>query len=454
MPLTSHNPATGQNLKTYLEISDAELENKIAKSATAFESWRQTSFEERARILLAAQAELTNHAEYYGKIITTEMGKPITEAINESKKSGLNCEYYAKNGADFLTPEKIASEYAESYLRFDPLGAILFVMPWNFPFWQVFRMAAPTLIAGNTILLKHASNVPGCALACEKVWRKAGLPDGVFQTLLVGTDKVEKILRDDRVKGVSLTGSERAGSAVAKIAGAEIKPAVMELGGSDPFIVCADANLNLALNAARATRLLNAGQVCLAGKRFLVAEKIYDEFCARLTKLFAEYKIGDPMNMDTQMGPLVSERARTEIDRQVKESIKLGAKILIGGSPLSGPGYFYPPTILSELTANMPAWQEETFGPVAAIMKFSTDDEAIKIANDSRYGLSGAVFTASPERAQKFISKLQVGGIYVNDFFKSDPRFPIGGTKKSGLGRELAKYGIRAFVNVKTVMVK
>lgn len=454
MPITSHNPTTGQNIKTYPEISDMELENKIAKSAVAFEIWQNTSLKERAKILLAAQKELTNNAEYYGKIITAEMGKPITEAIAEVKKCGLNCQHYAENGANYLAPEKIASEYAQSYTRFDPLGTILFIMPWNFPFWQVFRMAAPTLMAGNTILLKHASNVPNCALACEEIWRQAGLLEGVFQTLLVGTDKVEKILRDDRVKGVSLTGSEKAGSAVAKIAGEVIKPAVMELGGSDPFIVCEDADINLALSCARATRLLNAGQVCLAGKRFIVQEKIYAEFCNGLKKLFEEYIVGDPSNANTQMGPLVNERARVEIDRQVKESVGQGAKILTGGAPLPGAGYFYAPTVLTDIKSNMPAWQEETFGPVAAIMKFSTDEQAIKIANDSRYGLSGAVFTKSSEKIEKFSVQLKVGNLFINDFVKSDPRFPIGGTKKSGLGRELGKYGIRAFTNIKTVVVK
>ncbi len=454
MAILSHNPTTGKDLKTYSEISEAELEEKIATSASAFENWRAMSFEQRARILLAAQKELTDNAEYYGKIITAEMGKPISQSIAEVKKCGLNCEHYAQNGAVYLSPEKITSEYAESYVCFEPLGPILFVMPWNFPFWQVFRMAAPTLMAGNTILLKHASNVPACALACEEVWQKAGLPQGVFQTLLVGTDKVEKILRDERVKGVSLTGSERAGSAVAKIAGEEIKPVVMELGGSDPFIVCDDADLSSALSCARTTRLLNAGQVCLAGKRFIIQEKIYDEFCAGLAKLFSEYKVGDPLDQATQMGPLVNANARAEIDRQVKESIALGAKILTGGTALPGTGYFYAPTVLSDVSPAMPAWVEETFGPVAAVMKFKNDDEAIKLANDSRYGLSAAVFTDSKQRQEKIISELKVGAIYINDFVKSDPRFPIGGTKKSGLGRELGEYGIKAFTNIKSVIVK
>jgi len=454
MAIQSLNPATGNVEKTFDAISKEELEEKLAKADATFHTWKHAPFAERARLLHAASEEMKKNARAYGEIITAEMGKPIAQATSEVEKCAWNCDHYADNGEAYLQSESIETEASESYVQYDPLGVILLVMPWNFPFWQVFRMAAPVIMAGNTVVLKHASNVPQSALACERVFRNAGFPEGVFQTLLVGSSDVETILRDKRIKGVSLTGSEKAGSIVAGIAGTEIKPVVMELGGSDPFIVLKDADIQLTCEQARISRLLNGGQVCISAKRFLVHSSRAEEFTSKLKDIFEGYTVGDPMDETTQMGPMSSESGLRDIARQVKESVDMGATVLTGGKQLDRDGIFYTPTILTNVTPEMPAWKEETFGPVATVMVFDTIDEAIALANDSSFGLGASLFTNNMDLAKEIIPKLESGMVFVNGFVKTDPRLPTGGIKRSGVGRELGFAGIRAFTNIKTVWVK
>ncbi len=454
MPIQSLNPATGQVEKTFDALSAEQIEEKLVKADQAFTSWKKTSFVERSKLLLAAAEELKSNARKYGEIMTREMGKPIIQAISEVEKCAWNCEHYAEDGEKYLQAEKIETEASESYVQYEPLGVVLLVMPWNFPLWQVFRMAVPVIMAGNTVVLKHASNVPQSALACEEVCKQAGFPEGVFQTLLIGSRDVEGILRDPRVKGVSLTGSEKAGSIVAGIAGTEIKPVVMELGGSDPFIVLEDADIEFACETARISRLLNGGQVCISAKRFLVHGSRFKDFCDRLKTIFDGYIVGDPMDEKTQMGPMSSEQGMLDIERQVNSSVEMGAKILTGGRRLEREGFFYTPTILTDITPEMPAWEEETFGPVASIISFDTVDEAIAIANNTTFGLGASLFTQDMELAKKVIPQIETGMVFVNGFVKTDPRLPTGGVKRSGVGRELGAWGIRAFTNVKTVWIK
>ena len=386
--------------------------------------------------------------------MTREMGKPITQAVAEVEKCAWNFEHYAEHGEAYLQPQHIETEARESYVQYEPLGTVLLIMPWNFPLWQVFRMAAPVIMAGNAVLLKHASNVPQSALACEEVFKNAGFPEHVFQTLLVGSRDVEGILRDRRVKGVSLTGSEKAGSIVAGIAGEEIKPVVMELGGSDSFIVLEDADVEFACETAKTSRLLNGGQVCISAKRFLVHSSRYKEFCDTLKNVFEDYTVGDPMDEATQMGPMSSEGGLLDIERQVNESVDMGATVLTGGKRIGEIGYFYAPTLLTDVTEDMPAWKEETFGPAAAVMTFDTIDEAIMLANNSDFGLGASLFTQDIQKVKEIIPRIEAGMVFVNGFVKTDPRLPTGGIKRSGVGRELGAWGIRAFTNIKTVWIK
>lgn len=454
MPIQSKNPATEQVEQTFDPLSDAELEVKLGTAHDAFFAWKKTTIEQRAALMQKAATEMRTHARDYGMLMTKEMGKPISQAVAEVEKCAWNCEHYAEHAAGYLAPEHIETTAGESYVQFDPMGVVLLVMPWNYPFWQVMRMAVPVLMAGNTIVLKHASNVPQCALACEEIFKKAGFPEGVFQTLLVGSSSVEGILRDKRVVGVSLTGSEKAGAIVSSIAGSEIKPVVMELGGSDPFIVLEDANVEFACEIARTARLSNGGQVCISAKRFIVHESKTEEFCERLTTIFENYTVGDPTQDETEMGPMSSEQGLLDIERQVNESVEMGAKILTGGKRVGEIGYFYAPTILTNVEEQMPVWAEETFGPVASIIPFKTVDEAIELANNTDYGLGASLHTQNMALAKELIPRIEAGMVFVNGFVRTDPRIPTGGVKRSGVGRELGEWGIRAFTNVKTVWIK
>lgn len=454
MPIQSQNPATGQVIKTFPELSEAELEKKVAQAQTTFASWRSVSFRDRAKKMKQAAILLKQNARHYGQLMAQEMGKPIKQGIAESEKCALVCDYYADHAEQMLMPEKVQTDASLSYVRFDPLGIVLAVMPWNFPFWQVFRFAAPALMAGNVGLLKHASNVPQCALAIEEVLQEAGFPKGTFQTLLIGANKVESIIKDPRVKAATLTGSEYAGSQLAMHCGREIKPTVLELGGSDPFIVLADADLDLACQTATMARLQNAGQSCIAAKRFIVMQEIADSFVTKFKKNFEAMKVGDPMDEATEMGPLSSLKARDDVHEIVEKSVAMGAKIITGGKHFAGPGAFYPPTILTDLRPGMPAYSEEIFGPVASVIVVSSEKEAIEIANGTSFGLGASLWTRDLKKAESLVPQIEAGAVFVNGMVKSDPRLPFGGIKRSGYGRELSHYGLKEFVNVKSVWIR
>lgn len=455
MAIQSKNPATLEVTKTYTEISDEVLEAKLELAKTAEKAWRETTYEERAKLFIKLSDYLKVNKNELSKLASSEMGKTISAGENEVDKSALTCEYYAENAAKFLADEKVETVASESYVHFDPLGILLAVMPWNFPFWQVYRFAAPALMAGNVAVLKHASNVPACAEAIEKSFIDCGFPIGVFQNLVVSSPRVEKIIRDPRIVAVALTGSEKAGADVARIAGSEIKKAVLELGGSDPLIVFKDADLNLAAELGYTSRLAsNAGQTCTAAKRLIVHESICEEFIKKLTEHFSKIIVGDPMNDSTTMGPLATEQIRTEVKRQVDESVAKGAKVMYEGKVPDLPGYFYPPMILSGVTKGMPAYDEEVFGPVASIITFKDEAEAIHIANDTQYGLGATLITTDIDNAKKIAPKIMAGSVFINAQVRSDPRTPFGGIKRSGFGRELSSYGIKEFVNVKTIWVK
>ncbi len=454
MPIQSVNPSTEETLWSYPELSPEEVQTKIAKSHEAFLLWKNLSYAERAKYLFAVAKELRDNARAYAEIETKEMGMPITASIASVEKSAWNCEYFAEKSEEFLKPHPIATDASTSYVRFDPLGTILFVMPWNFPYWQVFRQAAPTLMAGNTVLLKHASNVPESALACERAFRAAGVPDGVFQTLLVGASAIDGVLSDGRVKGVSLTGSVAAGRSVASIAGREIKTSVMELGGSDPFIVLADADIEAAAKGAALGRLINCGQSCIASKRFIIVESVYVQFVQAFKKEMEQYVVGDAINEATQVGPMVSEKARAELHGLVEQSIAMGAQVLLGGKPKEGKGYFYEPTILVDVTEDMPVFVEETFGPVAPVLKAKDTADAIRMANNTRFGLGASIWSTDTDRAQELAKEINAGMVFINNITKSDPRLPFGGINEGGYGREVSEFGIKEFMNIKTVWIK
>ena len=455
MAIATINPATGETLKTFTPLTDAEIENKLALAAEAFQQYRQTSFAQRSQWLNRAADILEKDHLKFAQIMTTEMGKPISSAVAEAKKCALVCRFYAEKAAEFLADEIIATDAGKSYVAYQPLGIILAVMPWNFPFWQVFRFAAPALMAGNVGILKHASNVPQCALAIAEILTQAGFPEGVFQTLLIGADRVEAIIKDNRVKAATLTGSEPAGAALAAAAGKEIKKVVLELGGSDPFIVLESADIETAVSTGVQARMLNNGQSCIAAKRFIVAEAIASEFTQRLVAQFKALKVGEPTQEDTDIGPLATKSIVTELDRQVQTAIKQGAKVLIGGEPLSDrPGNFYPPTILTDLPPDAAVAKEEFFGPVALLFPVKNIDEAIALANDVPFGLGASAWTNNSAERDRLISELEAGAIFINGLVKSDPRLPFGGIKRSGFGRELSSQGIHEFVNIKTVWIK
>src|SRR6059058_5450805 len=453
MSIQSVNPATGDTLETFEETSPQELERSLAAASAAFHEWRGVAFAARAQKMREAARVLRARAGDYARTMTLEMGKPIVQAEAEIDKCAVACEYYADHAEAMLAPQPRQTDAARSYVRFDPLGPVLAVMPWNFPFWQVFRFAAPALMAGNAGILKHASNVPRCAREIERVFRAAGLPEGLFGAVLVGPAAVPSLIADARVRAVTLTGSERAGSQVAERAGRELKKTVLELGGSDPFIVLEDADLPRAARTAAAARLMNSGQSCIAAKRFIVVEEVAEPFLELFAGEMQARKMGDPLARDTEVGPQARADLRDVLHRQVEESVKRGARLLLGGSVPRGPGAFYPPTILTAVDKGMPAFDEETFGPVAAVVCARDEEDAIRLANDSTFGLGASLWTASRERAERLAAAIEAGSVFVNGLVKSDPRLPFGGIKRSGYGRELSEFGIREFVNVKSVWI-
>lgn len=454
MALISTNPTTGETIREFTELTPEQIEAKLGLAESAFKEWRKLSFAERAEKIKKVAEVLRANTEKYGMIATQEMGKPIKEAKAEVEKCALVCDYYAENAEKFLSPENAPSDASESFVRFDAMGAVLAIMPWNFPYWQLFRFAAGTIMAGNVVVMKHASNVQGCAEAIEEAFKLAGFPEGVFQNLPIGAGAVEKIIRDKRIIGVTLTGSEKAGRAVAATAADEVKKSVLELGGSDPFIVLEDADIAAAAQAAATSRLLNCGQVCLAAKRFIVVESVAEKFLAKFKSAFENFKIGDPTDITTQMGPLMSAKAVEEIDKQVQASIAKGARLVTGGQKLDRAGAFYAPTILADINSSMLAYTEEIFGPVAAVITVKNEAEAIRVANDSDFGLSASLWTNDKERAKRLAAQIEVGSVFINGMVKSDPRLPLGGVKRSGFGRELYSFGIREFVNIKSVWIK
>lgn len=454
MSIQTQNPTTEEIVRTFVELTDVELQEKIARAETTFRQWKETSFTERAKKMQRLAVLLRERKQQYGELMTLEMGKPITAARAEVEKCALVCDYFADNAEKFLAHEVIAADASKSYVRFDPLGIVLAVMPWNFPFWQVFRFVAPAVMAGNVGLLKHASNVPQCAMAIETVIRDAGFPEGVLQNLFVSVSKVEGIINDGRVKAVTLTGSEYAGSQVAMQAGRVIKKTVLELGGSDPFIVLDDADIPVACEAGVMARLQNAGQSCIASKRFIVVASRVPEFIAQYKARYEKIVVGDPIDEKTQMGPLATQKILDDCAAQVAKSVAMGAEIVIGGKRLPRKGYFYAPTILNNVKKGMPAYDEEVFGPVAAVIAVADEDEAVRVANDSRYGLGASIWTRDLARGERVAARIEAGAVFVNGMVKSDPRLPFGGIKKSGYGRELSHYGLKEFVNIKTVWVK
>jgi succinate-semialdehyde dehydrogenase/glutarate-semialdehyde dehydrogenase len=453
--LQSINPFNQEIIQSYKEHSQNEINNIITDADITFKEGRQTNFVERSELLRNTASILKKNIEKYSKIITMEMGKPIRESRAEIEKCEWVCKYYAENGEKFLAPQEIKTDASKSYVTFQPLGVILAVMPWNFPFWQVFRFAAPTLMAGNVGILKHSSNVSGCALAIEEIFQDAGFPKNTFRTLLINNKVVASIIENPIVKAVTLTGSTPAGKAVASKAGEMLKKTVLELGGSDPYIILEDADLQKAVNSCSISRLINAGQSCIAAKRFIVVESVLEEFQSLLIKNMKNIVMGDPFNENTDIGPNARIDLREELHQQVIKSLKLGAKLLLGRQYSDSKGAFYPPTILTDVKPGMPAFDEELFGPVAAIVPAKDENDAIALANNSVFGLGAAIFTKDIARGEKIAAeKLEAGSCFVNDFVKSDPRLPFGGIKQSGYGRELSDFGIREFVNIKTVYVK
>ncbi|HJV54158.1 MAG TPA: NAD-dependent succinate-semialdehyde dehydrogenase [Noviherbaspirillum sp.] len=447
----SVNPYTGETIRAYDAHSDEQVDQQIRAADRAFHEWRKTSFAERARLMHSAAAVLRDRKRELADLMADEMGKVLRDGVAEIEKCAACCDYFANNAAGFLASQHVDSDAADSYVAFDPLGVILAVMPWNFPFWQVFRFAAPSLMAGNTGVLKHASNVCGCALAIQDIFEQAGFPQHVFGTLLVDSARVEHIIRHPLVRAVTLTGSTPAGRSVAGIAGAELKKTVLELGGSDPYLVLDDADLELAVATCVQSRLINAGQSCIAAKRFIVVAPLYADFVQRYVEKFNAIRCGDPKDDATDIGPLARPDLRDGVHEQVQQTVRQGARLLTGGQIPPGPGCCYPPTVLADVKPGMSAFDEEIFGPVAAIVEAADEAEAITLANRSEYGLGAAVFTRDQARADRIARAIEAGSVFVNAFVKSDARLPFGGVKHSGYGRELSSFGIREFVNIKTV---
>jgi len=455
MGIATINPATGETIKNFERESASSIAAKLALSQQTFEEYRLTPMSQRAEWLNMAAEILEGEKVKFGKLMTLEMGKTLKSAIAEVEKCALACRYYAEHAAELLADVPVTTDASQSFVRYQPLGIILAVMPWNFPFWQVFRFAAPALMAGNVGLLKHASNVPQCALAIAEIIREAGFPSGAFQTLLISADQVADIINDDRVKAATLTGSELAGASLAAAAGKQLKKTVLELGGSDPFIVLESADLEAAVSTAVTARMINNGQSCIAAKRFIVVEAIADEFERRFVEKFQKLKIGDPMDENTDVGPLATPGMLEDIDGQVQACVAKGSKVLTGGTRISSrPGNFYPPTILTDFPPGTPADEEEFFGPVALLFRVPDIDAAITRANATPFGLGASAWTTDEAQAKRLIDELEAGAVFINGLVKSDPRLPFGGIKRSGYGRELGIQGIQEFVNIKTVWVK
>ncbi|OWY64712.1 NADP-dependent succinic semialdehyde dehydrogenase [cyanobacterium TDX16] len=455
MAIATINPATGETIETFTALSEAEIATKLELAQQAFDRYRRVPMQQKSQWMNAAAQILERDKEKFGKLMTLEMGKTVKSAIAEVEKCALVCRYYAERAAEFLADVSVGTDASHSFVRYQPLGIVLAVMPWNFPFWQVFRFAAPALMAGNVGLLKHASNVPQCALAIEEIFKEAGFPTGVFQTLLVGSQQVAAIITDPRVKAATLTGSEPAGASLAAAAGKQIKKTVLELGGSDPFIVMPSADIEAAASTAVTARMLCNGQSCIAAKRFIVTEAIAERFEKLLVAKFAALKVGDPMLPDTDVGPLATPSMLEDIDRQVQECVKVGAKVLIGGQPLTErAGNFYLPTIVSQIPVDAAIAQEEFFGPVALLFRVADLGAAIQLANATPFGLGASIWTQDTTERDRAIAEIEAGSVFVNAMVKSDPRLPFGGIKHSGYGRELSIQGIHEFVNVKTVWIK
>lgn len=451
--MRSINPANGQEIKSYNEQTPEQSDQIIEGVFDAWIEWKNTTFEQRSALMLKAAEILEERKSEFGLLITREMGKIIGEAVAEVEKSAWVCRYYAENAANILKEEIIESDAKNSFVAFEPLGPVLAIMPWNFPFWQVFRFAAPALMAGNAGILKHASNVPGCALAIEGIFKEAGFPENLFRTLLIGSKAVANLIKNNRIMAATLTGSEYAGSKVAEMCGKYLKKTVMELGGSDSYIVLADADIDKCAKTAVKARMINAGQSCIAAKRFIVAKEVHDLFLEKISRLIRELKTGNPENSEANIGPLARPDLLEDLDEQVKKSVAAGAKIELGGKIIPGDGYYYEPTLVSGVTSEMTLFKEETFGPVLAVIRAKDEADAIRLANDSIYGLGGSLWTRDLEKGTRLARQVQSGAVYVNGMTKSDPRLPFGGIKRSGYGRELSHYGIKEFVNIKTIWV-
>ena len=454
MTIASVNPATGQTVRTFTPLSEPELDARLQCAADTFRRYRKTPLAERTRLLLRAAEILESEKDKLGRLMVLEMGKTLKAAVEEAVKCAWGCRYYAEQAARFLADEVVETSATRSFIAYQPIGPILAIMPWNFPFWQVFRFAAPALAAGNVGLLKHASNVPQCALAIQDIFRRAGFPEGCFQTLLIETDRVRRVMEDPRVVAATLTGSTGAGSHVASAAGKQIKKTVLELGGSDPFIVMPSADLEVAARTAVKARTINNGQSCIAAKRFIVAESIADEFERRLVAGMEALVVGDPLDPATDVGPLANEAQVKTLSDQVARSVAAGARLLTGGYPLKRPGYYFAPGVLTGIAEGTPAYTEEIFGPIALLFRARDIEEAIQIANDSEFGLGASAWTQNQKERDRFILELEAGMVFINAMVASDPRVPFGGVKQSGYGRELSYYGIREFVNVKTVWLQ
>lgn len=454
MTIATTNPATGQTLRTFTPLSERELDARIQCAADTFKRYRRTALVDRLRLLRRAGEILEAEKEDFGRLMVLEMGKTLKAAVEEAAKCAWGCRYYVENAERFLTDEVVPTNATQSFIAYQPIGPVLAIMPWNFPFWQVFRFAAPALAAGNVALLKHASNVPQCALAIEDIFRRAGFAEGCFQTLLIETERVRRVIEDPRVVAVTLTGSTGAGSQVASTAGKQIKKTVLELGGSDPFIVMPSADIESAARTAVRARTINNGQSCIAAKRFIAVGAAAHEFEHLLVAGIQSLKVGDPMDPATDVGPLANEAQVKTLTGQVERSVRAGARLLIGGHPLKGPGYYFAPGVLTDITPDSPAYSEEVFGPVALFFRARDMDEAIRIANDSRFGLGASAWTTDPRERNRFVAELEAGMVFINGMVASDPRLPFGGVKESGYGRELSAYGLREFLNIKTVWIQ
>jgi succinate-semialdehyde dehydrogenase/glutarate-semialdehyde dehydrogenase len=453
MAIASINPATGEKLREFKAHNDVEIEKALRQATAVFEKYRGEPFTKRAQLMMSAATLLEHEKAELGRTITLEMGKLFRDSVAEIEKCARGCSYYAENAERFLEDEPAQTGARRSYVHYEPIGPVLAIMPWNFPFWQVFRFAAPALMAGNVGILKHAGNVPQCALAIEQIFCRAGFEEGIFQTLLVEAEKVERLIVDPRIKAVTLTGSEKAGSAVGSTAAREIKKSVLELGGSDPFIVMPSADFDLGVSTAVKARTINTGQSCIAAKRFFIADKIYDDFLKKFVEQMGSLKVGDPLEETTEIGPLATEQILSGVHEQIQKTLAMGAKCLTGGNRIAGPGFFYEPTVLVDVPKDSPAFREEVFGPVAAVLRVRDADEAIELANDSRFGLGASAWTNDRNEQELFASELQSGMVFVNSMVASDPRLPFGGVKRSGFGRELGAAGIREFMNAKTIWI-